>query len=768
MIPKKIHTCWFSKDPDLILSKKIKSCIESWKKYCPDYEIKIWTIKDWPEFEEFSYAKQCWEAGIASYAYLSNFFRFWVLYNHGGFYLESDMMLKGSLDDFLEDTVVLGEINPGEISGALMGSEKDHPLFKHMINVYKKMNWINPDNSLNLYHDSGLNGVEIRRAGYQFPKNINSKFTIKDVSIYPKNCFFPEYLEDGIYSFHMGSLTHYKKISIVMPVWNSEKYLKEAIDSVLDQDFEDFELLCIDDGSEDSSKAIIESYIDDRVVYIGKKHSGIVDSLNIGFRRAIGEFIVRFDSDDIMLPQRLSHQYSYMKEHPEIDILSSGFQWGNMKLPIEYWMPKERTLEFKDFQWGNVMSHPTTIFNSSKIKKLPYLYENYFAGVEDYKLWHHALSHGLVLGVEPTPVIIYRQHEGQVTKQSSYSTESSQLVNRVRRMYYKFKEEYITGKRLSCIIPFQNEGSEVERTVTSIRGTVGNNVNIILINDNSNDGFDYKGISERFDCQYYENPKNYGVAGSRNFGVSVCDTEYFVLLDAHMRFYEDDWHMNLIKALDENPGSLVSSQTIVFTYDNSTKLYNNEEGKTGRNNFGTYGAIVNFDEPGWEFTAKWTNRYKPQEITNNNILEIPCCLGAVYATSKELWHKLGGLNGLIKYGLDEPLISLKVWLSGGKVLLMNDWGVGHLYRGRSPYNVQLNFLDQNQIYLIHLFSRTEQEIIKYEINLQNRFGIERFQEAKKTFMNNYKDFKEFKNYFMEKVAIRDLDWFINYINNPSK
>lgn len=766
MIPKIIHTCWFSKQDNPVLSEKLEKCRKSWKEYCPDYEIKVWGIKDCPkDFLDIPHAKQCFEAGIASYAYLSNLFRLWVLFKHGGFYIETDVLLGNGLDDFLEDHVVLGEGNPGEIQGNIMASEAGHPLIEKLFKNLSERVWINQDHSLNIYHDTYLLGQEIRKEGYNFPDNIKEKTIIKGVSFCPKD-FFVIYNKMGRYSRHLGNLSHYKKISIVMPIWNAEKYLSEAIDSVLSQDFEDFELLCINDGSTDSSKDIIQSYKDDRVVYIEKEHSGIVDSLNIGFRRAIGEYIARFDSDDIMLPGRLTHQYNYMAEHPEIDILSSGFQWGNGKAAPEFWRPAEKKLSLKSFIGGNCMSHPTTIFRAYKIKGLSYIYENYFTGVEDYKLWHHALAHGLVLATEPVPVNIYRQHDGQVTQQNNYHKETDLLLERTKRMYYGFKEEPVEKPRLTCIIPFQNEGSEVERTVANIRGTVGKNVDIILINDVSSDNFDYAKAAELFDCKYYENPKNYGVAGSRNFGVSVCETEYFLLLDAHMRFYEDNWHVNLIKNLDENPGCLVSSQTTVFTYNENTKLYSNEEGSRGRHHFGTYGAIVNLDEPGWEFTAKWTGKHKPQD--NDKLLEIPCCLGAAYSTSKELWYKLGGLNGLIKYGLDEPLISLKVWLSGGKVLLMNDWGVGHLYRGKSPYNVPLSFLDQNQIYLIHLFTDSNEEIEKYENNLKKRLGDNRYYTAKDTFLKNYDLFKEFKEYFMQNVAVRDLRWFINYINNPSK
>lgn len=769
MIPKVIHTCWFTKDNSKDLPEKMKSCMESWKRYCPDFEIKVWRISDW-DINAYSYAKQCWEAGIASYAYLSNFFRFWVLYNHGGIYIESDVMLKRGIEDLLDYRAFLGIINSDELGGAIMGSEKRHPLFKHFVDrVYKDRVWINEDQSLNIYHDSGLIGQEAKKIGYLFDSDIISPKVIKDVAILPKNYFYPNKPNLGIYGYHIGTLSHYKKISIVMPVYNSEKYLKEAIDSILDQDLGDFELLCINDGSTDSSADIIKSYKDDRVIYIEKSHTGIVDSLNIGIRRSIGKYIVRFDSDDIMLPGRLRHQYDYLETHPEIDILGSGFQWGNGKEVPEFWRCPERKVKLEDFRNGNILAHPATIFRANSIKSLPYVYENYFQGCEDYKLWHHALSHGLTIATEPTPVIIYRQHSGQETTQADYNKKTSSLLARTKRMYYGFKGEDSSEKKLTCIIPFQNEGYEVERTVANIRGTAGNQVDIILINDFSNDTFDYSSVAFKFNCKYVETPKNYGVAGSRNYGVSMCETKYFVLLDAHMRFYEDNWHQKLVKALEENPDSLVSSNTMVFTYDNKTKTYNNEDGHKGKDSFGTYGAIVNMSESGWEFTAKWTGGiHEDYKESGESVIPISCCLGAVYAMSKDYWVRLGGLNGLIKYGLDEPLISLKVWLSGGKVLLIKNWGVGHLYRGSSPYNVPLKHIDQNQIYIINLFSDTQEDIQRYEENLRKRIGDDRFKIAKETFQKNLPEFTKFKEYFNTCVKKHDLNWFLTNINNKIK
>ena len=109
-----------------------------------------------------------------------------------------------------------------------------------------------------------------------------------------------------------------------MPVYNAEKFLAEAIDSILQQSFSDFEFIIIDDCSTDSSVAIIESYKDARIrLYRNNVNSGISYSLNRGIELATTELIARMDADDVSYPQRLQIQYDYLLAHPECAMVSS-------------------------------------------------------------------------------------------------------------------------------------------------------------------------------------------------------------------------------------------------------------------------------------------------------------------------------------------------------------------------------------------------------------------------------------------------------------
>jgi glycosyltransferase involved in cell wall biosynthesis len=106
-------------------------------------------------------------------------------------------------------------------------------------------------------------------------------------------------------------------VSVVMPVWNGEKYLAPAIAGILAQTFGDFEFIIVDDGSSDSTPAILQSYADPRIRVIRLDHVGIVTALNCGIAQARGAWIARQDADDISLPRRLEMQWAALARNPK-------------------------------------------------------------------------------------------------------------------------------------------------------------------------------------------------------------------------------------------------------------------------------------------------------------------------------------------------------------------------------------------------------------------------------------------------------------------
>jgi len=110
-------------------------------------------------------------------------------------------------------------------------------------------------------------------------------------------------------------------VSVLMPVFNGEQFLRPAMNSILNQTFTDFEFIIVDDGSTDHSREILNSYTDSRVRLIcNESNIGLTDSLNRGLEAASGNYIARMDQDDISLPERLAKQVAFMDSHPEVGV----------------------------------------------------------------------------------------------------------------------------------------------------------------------------------------------------------------------------------------------------------------------------------------------------------------------------------------------------------------------------------------------------------------------------------------------------------------
>ena len=140
-------------------------------------------------------------------------------------------------------------------------------------------------------------------------------------------------------------------VTVLMPVYNAERYLRQAIESILSQTFHDFEFMIINDGSTDSSRDIVLSYHDSRIRLIDNETNiGLPRTLNRGLSLAKGEFIARQDADDESNPDRLAHQVAYLSSHPHVALLGSQCtvidQHGNLD-----WRTQERSCTQKSILW---------------------------------------------------------------------------------------------------------------------------------------------------------------------------------------------------------------------------------------------------------------------------------------------------------------------------------------------------------------------------------------------------------------------------------
>jgi glycosyltransferase involved in cell wall biosynthesis len=205
------------------------------------------------------------------------------------------------------------------------------------------------------------------------------------------------------------------KISVIMPVFNGEAYVHHAIESILQQTFNDFEFIVINDGSTDKSGSIISSYSDSRIkLLFNPVNLGLVYSLNYGIENSRGEYIARMDADDISLPERLKIQVEFLEANPSYGMCGTFYQvidiHGKRHHKVD--LP-ETDRDIRTFlNFGNCFCHSTVMFRADLTKK--YKYEQQYFLIEDYKLWYSFSRSGRI-SILPFYTIYYRMHDSNIS-----------------------------------------------------------------------------------------------------------------------------------------------------------------------------------------------------------------------------------------------------------------------------------------------------------------------------------------------------------------
>lgn len=209
------------------------------------------------------------------------------------------------------------------------------------------------------------------------------------------------------------------KISVIMPAYNAEKYIAEAIDSILNQTFGDFEFIILNDSSADHTEEIIRSYTDPRIVYLkNAQNMGVAATLNRGLSVAKGEYIARMDADDISLPERFEKQVAFLDKNPAVAVLGAGLErfdeGGTLDTVLPATDPKQMHI---DLLFACGLAHPSVMMRACVIRGLGG-YDLAFEGLEDYELWCRVARKYQVTTL-PEVLLRYRIHSAQVTKKPS-------------------------------------------------------------------------------------------------------------------------------------------------------------------------------------------------------------------------------------------------------------------------------------------------------------------------------------------------------------
>lgn len=241
-------------------------------------------------------------------------------------------------------------------------------------------------------------------------------------------------------------------VSVLMAVYNGEKFLREAIDSILNQTYTNFEFLIVNDGSADLTEEIILSYSDSRIRYIkNETNLKLIESLNKGLELANGKYIARMDADDISLPNRIEKQVAFLEDNLEIGVLGTWVRTIGLENNYEvHFKQGHDQIRFELF-FHNYLHHPTVMLRNDLIKKNKIYYENYLHA-EDYALWVK-LTEFTKIDILPEILVNYRIHESNISEvhknqqqiQTSYlrKKQIQQLGIDVNDVTFKIYEDFI-------------------------------------------------------------------------------------------------------------------------------------------------------------------------------------------------------------------------------------------------------------------------------------------------------------------------------------
>jgi len=234
-------------------------------------------------------------------------------------------------------------------------------------------------------------------------------------------------------------------ISVILPAYNCERYIRSAVQSVLDQTFRDFELIILDDGSTDQTAAVIATLADDRIRFVANEYNlGLVQTLNKGVALAHGRYIARMDGDDISVPERFARQLELLDTNPGIGLVTTTADlideedqsmgtWKDdvrnvSETSIRSFLPKD-----------NCIVHPAVMARTEILRSMPFSQTQ--AQAEDYDLWLRMSARGVRIAKIATPLLRHR-----ILKRSFTRTRQQNVFWKNARTKLRFvKEQGLKG-----------------------------------------------------------------------------------------------------------------------------------------------------------------------------------------------------------------------------------------------------------------------------------------------------------------------------------
>ena len=237
-------------------------------------------------------------------------------------------------------------------------------------------------------------------------------------------------------------------VSVIIPTYNRGWILKEAIDSVLSQDFDDFELIVVDDGSTDNTLKILEDYARD-IIILRQGNRGVSAARNAGIAFASGPLIAFLDSDDVWLPQKLTSQVDFFKTNPEALICQTQELWIRNGMRVN---PKKRHQKFSGMIFKRSLPlcivSPSAVMLKKKLLDQTGVFDESLPACEDYDLWLRISCRYPIFLID-TPLIIKRGgHEDQLSKTPGLDKYRIKALGKIIKCDLLSKEQHIDAVKV--------------------------------------------------------------------------------------------------------------------------------------------------------------------------------------------------------------------------------------------------------------------------------------------------------------------------------
>lgn len=388
------------------------------------------------------------------------------------------------------------------------------------------------------------------------------------------------------------------KVSIIIPVYNGEKYVKQAIDSALAQDYDNLEILIIDDGSTDKTSKICSSYSDIRLRYIRKENGGVSSALNLGIKEMSGDYFSWLSHDDLYCPSKVSDEINFLREKGLLGkkaiafsdyrlIDKSGNVTNVVKLNCDYIEKKQEYVILEGKINGLSLLIPKSAFDEIGVFRTDLIavqdYELWWRFLKEYKFVHLAkdtvstrchnkqvtttspkvltegnsfyldaiksISKKRATELEGSPYLFYAEMKKHFER-TIHTEVANYCARQMKKILAESKKE-ASGTLVSVIIPFYNRPAETKRAVKSVLSQTHSKFELILVDDHSDS--DISSVEElassdkRITLIHLD--ENQGPSHARNIGITKAKGCFVAFLDSDDVYAENKLEQSLLYAV---------------------------------------------------------------------------------------------------------------------------------------------------------------------------------------------------------------------------